>query len=211
MPKNFYLADWHYDHYNILMHDDRRFMTLEEHNETLVKNWQKVVSPEDTVYVLGDMFWCKPADAIPVLEQLPGKKVLLIGNHDDKCLKNAAFRRQFEAVEQRLEVLDGQTHVVLDHYPSLCFHNRQMHNWAHLYGHVHNSDEFRIIEATRYYMINNTGRDCPMFNVGVMMPYMGYTPRTLAQIRCGYVDWINESPDYMENLKKSSARMFRTD
>ena len=36
----------------------------------------------DTVYILGDMFWCNWKDALPVLDKLHGRKILIKGNHE---------------------------------------------------------------------------------------------------------------------------------
>jgi len=56
------------------------------HTEKLKKNWEAVISEEDTVILPGDSSWAlKLEDALPDLEwigSLPGKKVLIKGNHD---------------------------------------------------------------------------------------------------------------------------------
>ena len=48
--------------------------------------WRDMILPEDTVLIAGDISWAmKIEDAVPDLERiraLPGKKVLLRGNHD---------------------------------------------------------------------------------------------------------------------------------
>ena len=59
MSKRFYIADWHYAHANILSFDGRPFKNVDEMNSELVRRWNSVVAPEDIVYSLGDMFWCK--------------------------------------------------------------------------------------------------------------------------------------------------------
>ena len=64
----FYIADWHYNHANILAYDNRPFKTVEEMNTALVERWNSVVTPTDTVYVLGDMFWGGEAKAVSVLD-----------------------------------------------------------------------------------------------------------------------------------------------
>ena len=70
--KQFYISDWHYGHANVIAFDNRPFKSLLEMDEALVDRWNAVVSPGDTVYVLGDMFWCKAQDAIPILHSLKG-------------------------------------------------------------------------------------------------------------------------------------------
>jgi hypothetical protein len=52
----------------------------------LEKNWRAVVRPEDTVVVAGDISWAMKLEAseqdFRFLNSLPGRKLLLKGNHD---------------------------------------------------------------------------------------------------------------------------------
>ncbi|MDD6615371.1 MAG: metallophosphoesterase [Lachnospiraceae bacterium] len=56
------------------------------HVRRIEKNWHKRISEEDTVVVTGDHSWgknleeCKPD--LEFIESLPGRKILLRGNHD---------------------------------------------------------------------------------------------------------------------------------
>jgi predicted phosphohydrolase len=58
----------------------------ENYTEKLVENWKKTISESDTVVLAGDISWgmnLKEALAdFKLLESLPGKKLLLKGNHD---------------------------------------------------------------------------------------------------------------------------------
>ena len=175
----FYIADWHYNHANILSYDNRPFKTVEEMDAALVERWNATVTSADTVYVLGDMFWGGETKAVPVLDSLNGKKILIKGNHD-RC-KNTEFRKRFDQISGYLEITDGDRHVVLCHYPMPCFKNH-FHGWYHLYGHVHNAFEANMMEHDRMLLEDLYCRKCNMFNVGAMMPWMDYTPRTLDEI-----------------------------
>lgn len=56
------------------------------HAERVKENWETLVSEEDTVIIPGDISWgLRLSEAVPDLEwiaALPGRKVLLKGNHD---------------------------------------------------------------------------------------------------------------------------------
>lgn len=56
------------------------------HQEKLTEYWEKTVKEEDLVVIPGDISWgMTPEEAIPDLiyiEELPGKKILLKGNHE---------------------------------------------------------------------------------------------------------------------------------
>lgn len=180
MGKKFYISDWHYGHRNIIAFDNRPFVSVEEMNSELIRRWNEVVAPQDTVYVLGDMFWCTTKEAVPVLEKLNGAKVLIKGNHD-RSGGDSAFRKQFVKISEYMEIDDDGRKVVLCHYPIPCFKNH-FYGWYHLYGHVHNSFEAHMMEHVKREMTDLYNKQCEMYNVGSMMPYINYKPRTLEEI-----------------------------
>lgn len=179
MGRDLYIGDWHYDHRNILKYDNRPFLNTAAMNAELVDRWNKKVRDDDTVYVLGDMFWCPASAAIPVLDSLAGNKILVKGNHDN-C-KDQRFRARFHGIYDYLEHKDGDRNVVLCHYPMPCFKNH-FYGWYHLYAHVHTSFEYNMIEHFKLEMTELYQKPCNMFNVGAMMPWMDYTPKTLDEI-----------------------------
>ena len=56
------------------------------YEQRLEENWRKIVKEEDTVLICGDVSWgMKLHEALPdfrFLDSLPGKKLLMKGNHD---------------------------------------------------------------------------------------------------------------------------------
>lgn len=58
----------------------------ENHEEKIIRNWQSLVGEDDLVLVPGDISWAlKLEDAhedLLKIDKLPGKKILLKGNHD---------------------------------------------------------------------------------------------------------------------------------
>lgn len=182
MPKKFYISDLHFGHNNAIRFDNRPFENVEEMNSELIRRWNEAVGDEDTVYILGDMFWIKPSDAAEVLKKLKGKKILIKGNHDR--IGDKSFDKSFERITDYLEVEDGERRIVLCHYPIPCFKNH-FYGWYHFYGHVHNSREWDMIEDLKRRMVSELKVPCEMYNVGVMMPYIDYTPRTADEILKG--------------------------
>ena len=53
----YFTADTHFDHANIIRFCNRPFATVGEMNEALIANWNRKVHGNDTVYILGDMFF----------------------------------------------------------------------------------------------------------------------------------------------------------
>lgn len=80
----FCIADLH-----LSFHADKSmevFRGWERYTQRLEENWKAIVSPEDTVVLAGDISWgMKLEDTredFAYLHSLPGKKLILKGNHD---------------------------------------------------------------------------------------------------------------------------------
>ena len=60
--------------------------TWENHTEKIKKNWENTVKQEDTVFLAGDFSWAmnlqEALEDFKYIDKLPGKKILLKGNHD---------------------------------------------------------------------------------------------------------------------------------
>lgn len=175
---NFYIADTHFGHQNIIRFDNRPFKTVEEMDEVLIERWNKAVSEQDTVYILGDFSWYRENETIEILHRLVGRKVLIKGNHDKVSPKIA---REFDKVCDYLEIRDENEKIVMSHYP-MPFWNGQFHDSVHLYGHVHNSHQWNACENLRKELADLQDLPMRMINVGCMMQYMDYTPRRLSEI-----------------------------
>lgn len=181
---NYYIADLHISHAHVIEYDNRPFSCIEEMDETLIANWNSVVSKNDTVYVIGDFIWKKEQEWSPILEELKGNIVLIKGNHDPKQFSSKT-RRYFADVKDYKEIEDNGTTVIMCHYPIPFFKHDFNVNAVMLYGHVHTSEEYQYLYKLRKEIINNKSEKGPtgnFANVGCMMPYMAYTPRTLNEI-----------------------------
>ena len=64
------------------MYGPRGFGSIEEADRTGVENWNRTVSDEDTVYVLGDIMLNDNENGLRCWNQLKGNKFVIIGNHD---------------------------------------------------------------------------------------------------------------------------------
>lgn len=167
----YYIADTHFNHKNSIKYDNRPFKTVEEMNEEMVRRWNETVNDEDTVYVLGDFCF---GDRSVWEKRLKGHIVFIKGNHD----RDDGYRL--------MEIVDRNRNVIMCHYPIPCFRGDFKINSYMLYGHVHASKEWELIEELRGMIVKRrTEMSMPngnFINVGVMMPYMDYTPRTLDEI-----------------------------
>lgn len=178
MGINYYISDTHFGHKNIIRYDNRPFRKVDEMDAALISRWNDMVSDDDTVYVLGDFSWHREEKTLEILDSLSGHKVLIKGNHDRVSPKIA---RKFDKVYDYLDISDNGTRVIMSHYP-MPFWNGQFRNSVHLYGHVHNSSQWNVCESLRRELKALYDIPMQMINVGCMMTYVNYIPRTLNEL-----------------------------
>lgn len=179
---NYFVADLHFGHKNVLAFDNRPFKSIEEHDERIIENWNNTVEMDDDVYILGDIGWYNSTKTIEIFKSLNGNKHLIKGNHDGKLLKNRELQSLFMEICDYKELsLDNGKGIVLCHYPIPCFKNHYR-GWYHFYGHVHSGFEHNMMEMVKRQMTDLYNFPCYMANVGIMMPYMDYTPRKLEEL-----------------------------
>jgi calcineurin-like phosphoesterase family protein len=136
MPNIFIISDTHWGHKaatETFKRDDgtplRPFATVEECDEAMVENWNKVVAPSDKVYHLGDVIMPKDKKNAAIMHRLNGTKVLIKGNHDMESLD---FYKQFFKDVRGSHRLDN---IVLTHIP---VHPGSLTRWrANIHGHLH--------------------------------------------------------------------------
>ena len=192
---NYYISDLHFFSKNQtaegLNFDNRPFKNVDEMHEVILNNWNSRVTNGDTVYILGDISnRGKNEDLIALVARLKGKKVLIVGNHED--IRDYRYKQLFHAIYDYLEItdhVDKQPYkLVLCHYPILMW-NGQHNGTILLYGHLHDSIEEAYFKKCLSEM--NGGefairrpheKEIVAINVGCMMPYMSFTPRTLEEI-----------------------------
>jgi len=110
-------------------------------DQTLIKNWNELVKPDDIVFHLGDFAFKGSHSIQHYRNQLNGQIHLVRGNHDSKQIGQLApyFDGVFDYLE--IDVADddahqGWQHITLCHY-ALRVWNRSHHGSYSLYGHSH--------------------------------------------------------------------------
>lgn len=177
----FVTADTHFGHTNIIKYCDRPFESVEQMDQLLIDNWNKLIEPEDVVYHLGDFTLGDIETAANYFNQLNGN-ILVLGNHwhhDKRWLPRNYFgplALEYPTIDVArvsilppmvvLEVAGLQCRplaITLCHYPLAVWDRKHYGAW-HLYAHTHkgdNSGEFRL----------NVGVDC-----------MNYCPISLGNV-----------------------------
>ncbi len=138
---NFFTADEHYGHDEIITHCRRPFRNNQVMTREIIKRHNSVVKEEDTVYHIGDFAFAGPDRATYVeslLRRLKGQHVLILGNHDRiDALKyvNIGFQ---SAHTSFIIGFEGHT-FVMAHDPSIwnCVSNMDPLP-IFIHGHIHN-------------------------------------------------------------------------
>ena len=93
---------------------DRPFANVKEMDEYIVDKWNKKVSDNDTVWVLGDIVSPEHFDK-DLLNRLNGKIHLILGNHDYPVRKLIASETKIELCSENF--LYSDDNIVMFHYP----------------------------------------------------------------------------------------------
>ncbi len=138
MGKIYVTSDLHFGHKNIIRFENRPFESVEEMDDALINNWNKVVSNEDLVYILGDLSFYRPANTMDILRELNGKKILIIGNHDLFLDFSEFDKSLFEEIIPYKEIKYKKKRIIMSHYP-IAVWNGKHYGTIHLFGHIHSN------------------------------------------------------------------------
>ena len=134
----FYIADTHLGHGNILRLNNRPFYNVFEMNDTIIKNWNNRVRPEDDIYIIGDFSYKSKESGAGIVQKLNGRKHLIIGNHDKHNLKDPNFRKCFVEIRDMVDIMDNGRRVIMCHYPIIEWDGYFRGSYL-VYGHIHNN------------------------------------------------------------------------
>jgi calcineurin-like phosphoesterase family protein len=138
-------------------------------NETLIQNWNSVVSKDDTVYFLGDFAFAGTQKIQEILNKLNrGRLILVRGNHDKDVSDKRWLELGIDEVHQRLELVYQARKFLLCHFPYITGQDGEDTRYLHLrpvdmgvtllHGHSHSMSNFKI---------KHTPKNTLMYDVGV--------------------------------------------
>lgn len=111
----YYTADWHLGHKNILKFCPDRAPNLEAMHRKLIKRYNSCVGPNDVCWFLGDVGMASSELLKSILSQLNGKKISVLGNHDKGV--QAMYSIGFDAVMYSAETYIAEQRVTMSHCP----------------------------------------------------------------------------------------------
>lgn len=143
------ISDTHYGHVNIPKFEPMRTAwgeTWDVMTETMIRAWAAVVQPGDTVYHLGDFAMGLPDNMPKYRARLPGKIILIRGNHDRRP---ALFLTDRDELHTSLEFDHPRLgHLVLRHDPHDFTLDEAKRADLLLHGHLHSGNHRRDTPET---------------------------------------------------------------
>ena len=190
---DYFIADTHFFHENVIRFDKRPFTSVEEMNAKMRDWWNNTIRTNDRVYILGDFLWLDPREQereyIDFTKSLNGYKVLIEGNHDNVKRFSSEIGNCFENIFQRKEIKLNKKKIIMDHFPMMSYHQDVQDSVWHFHGHTHITGEQDWVEKWTRELVENHKMGTPtgqIINVGCMMPYINYIPRTAEEIIEGW-------------------------
>lgn len=155
--KNNFIADLHLGHNNISKH--RPIFQNTKHNDLyFIKLLYATIRPKDTTYFLGDIIFDEKY--LNTIGSLPGKKVLILGNHCTERQHISDLVCVFDDIHSSFKLSE----LILTHVPS---HPQELRGKKCVHGHLHNEHV----------------HDQNYVNVSVDSHFMKYNIRTLEEVR----------------------------
>lgn len=166
MMQTYFTSDTHFGHTNIIQYEKehRPFSTVEEMNEALIENWNKIVRPNDRVYHLGD--FCFGRHNIDIANRLNGEKRLVMGNHDTYPAQS--YLQYFD----KLYGVKMWENCILTHVPvhiSNMRHDKIV--LLNLHGHLHS----RVLDESEYFNVSVERHNLAPVHADVIFDYMKKT------------------------------------
>ena len=147
MSKIWLTSDTHFGHDREFIWGPRGFKSVWENDDAIIKNWNKLVQPDDEVYHLGDVMLGDNATGIKKLKNLKGHIHIIRGNHD-----TPARLALYEDCYNVVEVCDAKwlkyngLNFYLSHFPTVTSNldksDSLKRHILNLYGHTHQKTNF---------------------------------------------------------------------
>ena len=163
---DFIWSDLHMGHANVIDYESRPYSSVEQLNEALAENWRAVVTKHDRIWNLGDVALKMSKETLEkIIKNLPGKKILILGNHDRGRSPTWWHDVGFDEVYPYPVIYEG--FYMLSHEP--LYVNKNM-PYVNVHGHTH-----------------GTSSDNPQ-QINVSVDVINFTPMPFEDIKDRFVE-----------------------
>jgi len=157
MSKTWFTADPHFNHANIIKYENRPFENTEEMNKEIIKRFNSKVKRQDKLIIAGDFGLGSWEQLFPLVSQINGHKILVMGNHDKK---NIAMWMEAGFAEVYRYPIIFKDFLMVSHNPLYVNENMP---YVNIFGHVHSHPSYETwsragvcvsVERHNYYPVN---------------------------------------------------------
>ena len=134
MNELFLTGDLHLNHRKIIKYSSRPFHCIEDHDMSLIRNWNSVVGSGDTVIIDGDLSFGNVDLTKDYLSSLNGKKIMVLGDHDKQVWQCKSY---FEKIVQMYQFIYRGHWIAICHWCMRVWpksHYNSYHGYAHSHG-----------------------------------------------------------------------------
>lgn len=172
MSKIWVTSDWHFCHDRDFIYKPRGFSSVEEMNEMIIENHNKVVSPFDEVYCLGDCMLMNNEKGLDFIKKLNGKKYILRGNHDTEVrIREYASLQDVKYLGYATVLNYKKQKFYLSHYPAICsdYDCSSKETTFNLCGHRHTRNMFLDLDKGAILHVELDTNDCYPWSLDEIM------------------------------------------
>ena len=154
------ISDTHFNHKNIIDYCNRPFKTIEEMNNKIISNWNKVVKENDIVYHLGDFFLGSKDDLKNIVDKLNGTIYLVRGNHDRLTVKS--YEDCGIIVLKNAPISIDKYKIILSHRPLPDTMIKD--GYINIHGHIHQRKLEDIYDSNLFDKKKHLNVSCDVLN-----------------------------------------------
>lgn len=144
MSKVYVTSDWHFGHSGITNTFRKQFASLEHMEDVVLAQAMAVLKKRDVCFYLGDMAFTQ--DGLDKLRALPGRKILVRGNHD--TLPTAKYSEVFDEIHGAYRY----KRCFLTHIP---IHPMELYGGHNVHGHCHRGGPGDLENGDRWWSYYN--------------------------------------------------------
>ena len=160
-------SDQHFGHTNIIKYAGRPFDTSGDMDDAMIRAYHRLVGPDDVVIWNGDVTFGNINRMNGILNQLPGYKIHIMGNHDfERNGLPSNLDMDERHISYVININDIQllfTHYHLENVPEGC---------QNLHGHIHQQTANK-------------------WNTNICVEHTNYAPALLDELLPGIIQSVN--------------------
>jgi calcineurin-like phosphoesterase family protein len=136
------ISDSHYNHWKINRYTNRKFKSLDEMNNTMLKRWNNIVRKKDIIIDLGDCVFTKGSSKKikEFYNKLNGRHILVKGNHDRKSYSYYLADCVDFVCERFSWYFNGKKILFIHNPHKVKYGDLKRHDYI-ISGHTHNKGE----------------------------------------------------------------------